>query len=302
MKTCEEMTRCVLEARDRYLIRRQKQRRIALRCTGTAVFCCAAVLVAYPLLSGRQTHEESGLTGDVTTGNISAAATTAPDELSGSPNSGFAGAVTDSPSGGLDGDVTSVPFRIPNGGAVSMTQTVQNQTSTAISTTEEKTVSQTVPLIADETEPPVIITEPTDQNTKKPVNTAPPETTWNEPEQLTDHDGNLIPHWDEKSFDQKYGWAGFGELGEIATMYAPTHETVDSEQIGELLGKMWLGGYDEYTDEYKHVDAEAYAISGVDTASEIAVKSPDEAQYYLFRIFHPLSGEDIHKHNGGDGN
>ena len=299
MKTCE----------DKYLVRRQKQRRIALRCTGTAAVCCAAVLIAYPLLSGRQTPEESGLTGDVTTGVPGAIVTVVPDELTGSPNGKNtvtkylndrpAGALTGSPPGGLDGDVTNAPSGVPNSGALTSAQTAVQQTETVISATE--TTSQAVPTITSQSEPPVITTEPVEQNTEKPVNTALPETTRNGPEQMYNQDGNPIPHWDEKSFDQKYGWAGFGELGAIITSYFPTHETADSAQIGEQLGRVWLGGYDEYTDEYKHCDAEAYALIGMDSASEIAVKSPDDAQYYLFRIHDPLAGADDSP-SGGDGN
>ena len=331
MKTCEEMTRCVLDARDRYLIRRQKQRRIALRCTGTAVFCCAAVLIAYPLLSGRQALEESSLTGDVTTA-FPKSITTTVDSLTGSPAGSIkAGAMTGSHGDGLDGALSEEPSGSPNGKTTSVTQTVVQQTKTGISTTEtvsqtvqttaiEKTSeisSQTVPTAAIETESelssqtvltsvaetkaPAITTVPVSQNIEKPLNTTPSNTTQSVQEQLYDADGNPIPHWDEKTFDQKYGWAGFGELGAITISYFPAHGTVDSAQIGELLGKVWLGGYDEYTDEYKHCDVEAYAISGIDTASEIAVYSPDDAQYYLFCIHDPLAGADDSP-SGGDGN
>lgn len=91
MKTYEEMTRCVLEARDNYLLRRQHRRKLALRCSAAAAVCCAVLLTAYPLLADRSIPQSSsvpdeGVLTAFSTDAPSAAMNTQPDRSTTKPS------------------------------------------------------------------------------------------------------------------------------------------------------------------------------------------------------------------------
>ena len=124
-------------------------------------------------------------------------------------------------------------------------------------------------------------TAPSDEDTRKPVNTEP--TSAVPASSSTEHiyeNGNMIPFWNEQTFGEKYLMVS-GTLPDSKSFSGKSEKIeLPSDKIGDYIGKVQLTGFDVYTDAYQYCEADAYCV----TDGEIAVKSADGNAYYLYTI------------------
>ena len=86
--------------------------------------------------------------------------------------------------------------------------------------------------------------------------------------------------WDEKSINQQYIMA---EFGEPIKSYTTAEKEVSAYEIDEFISNAYMSGYDFYTGTYYHCYAYAYTLKG-DDKTAIGIRFPDDDKFYLYNF------------------
>ena len=263
MKSYEEMTRCILAARDEQLRRKRKQRTVLLCCL--PVLCCAAAVFGI----GRYLNwkPETVQRSELPAATATAPESTVPAETTAQAAAGAAASQEPEPGG--------VPDAVPE-------QTLTDVQPETVPPQTEESAATDVPQEAVQTEPPAETAVP--QRTEQTTETT-----------VADRDLSGCPDtheyrpWDELPVNEQYFGADIGKVpaeNPTDTVYYQTAKSdVPEFEIGEYIGEAFMSGYDFYdpaADRYYHCRAKAYCVKGREQDSAVAVQFEDGGRYYLY--------------------
>lgn len=261
-KGYKEMTRCVLEARDEYLRKKQRRKAVFRRCVPAMASFCIAAVIGFGLwrdISEMPEIEPVPPTAETTAEVHTTTAKTEPSAEK----------------------TTAQPV------TAQRTETALTQVITSESEAAERSEpAESQPMTEAPTEGTAA---PIPSGTEPPIGMAygtPAE------EPTTVEDGELsggpdVPvylHWDEMTIDQQYFMADFREA---QLSYSAAEKEVPESEVGEYIGKAYMSGYDWYEFIYYHCETDAYKIKGDDEAKTIAIKFTDDEKYYLYTMNGP---------------
>lgn len=94
--------------------------------------------------------------------------------------------------------------------------------------------------------------------------------------------GKEMPFWEERTSGEKYGivLSVSDEGNWINYIYDET--TIASEKVGAYFGRVYMSGFDVYTNSYRRCEADAYYVIG--SRNKIAVRFDGDSEYYLYAI------------------
>lgn len=265
MKSYEEMTRCVLAARD-VILRKQRKRRTVLLCC-LPVVCCAAAALGFRQYLTRTpvTVQQSDPPAVSIRAETTLPVQTAPPQS--------AGGQAHEPE-----QIASEPVH-PAGGA---------DTDTAAVITEQAPSAEP-PHDVPQTEPPQtslqteLLTEADncpDTHEYRP---------WDElavNQQYFGADIGKIP----------------AENGADTVYYQTAEQEVPAAEVGAYLCEAFMSGYDFYdaaADRYYHCYAKAYRITGREPGEAVAIQFAEDGAYYLYK-HDPVSDSETDGLTGGE--
>lgn len=262
MKSYEEMTACVLAARDAILRKRQRQRTVLLCCL-PVVFCAAAAAGFRAYLQRKPLTVQQS---DPPAVSIHAETAHPADKEEQSAAGAQASAEpSQSEAEAADPEISAQP---------QVTENTEPETPAP----PEIDLPHLVPTTEPYTEPDVPQTQ-TDSAGR----------------QLTEADGCPDTHayrpWDELPVNQQYFGADIGKIPaekpSDTVFYRSAEQEVPAESVGAYLDEAFMSGFDfsDYAaNRYYHCYAKAYRIKGYEPDEAVAIQFEDGGAYYLYVI------------------
>ena len=258
-KGYQEMTRCVLAARDAHLEKKRRQQRIILRCVPVMSCLCIAMRLGFGFWTHLRNIPAIGSVPPI------AEVTTVPEQTA----IHIAEKTTARRETGKSSATTPTT-------AETMPDNPQKQISASGMTeaaysepTAEQTDITSEPGKTAETEPV------TGQTSDAPSG----QTAGTTDDRSSCADNHTYLHWDEMTVDQQYFMA---EIGEPPLSYHTAERKISADEIGAYIGQAYMSGYDWYEMIYYHCEAKAYRIKGDDAGRTIVIQFPDDETYYLY--------------------
>ncbi|MBR5684093.1 MAG: hypothetical protein IKW96_12610 [Ruminococcus sp.] len=250
-KGYKEMTRCVLEARDEHLKKKQRQQAMFRKCVPAVSSFCVALILGFGFwkhINKMPEIESISPTVEATTESVPAT------EKESSTMDNTENKSTQKPT-----EQTPTQNVTSNEPATSTSQEASstNANIETINPTETEQASETVSI------------PPTEQPTTL------------DGDQSGCTDNHIYLHWDEMTINQQYFYA---EFGEPTLSYSTAEKEVSANEVGEYISQAYMSGYDWYELIYYHCETEAYRIKGDDEAKTIAIKFEDDENYYLYTL------------------
>lgn len=258
-KGYQEMTRCVLAARDAHLEKKRRQQRIILQYVPVLSCLCIAVMLSFGFWTHLHNIHEIGSMPPV------AEVTTVPEQS----------AVH------ID-EITTAKRRTEKSSATTHTtaDTMPDNPQEQISASEltetaysEQTAEQTD--ITSESRETAETEAITGQTSDAPSG----QTAVTTDDRSGCADNHKYLHWEEMTVDQQYFMA---EIGEPPVSYHTAERKVSADEVGAYIGQAYMSGCDWYEMIYYHCETKAYQIKGDDAGRTIAIQFPDDETYYLY--------------------
>lgn len=245
MKNYEEMAKCALEARDKYIKKKKRQQALIRRYAPAVLSLCFAVVIGFGIRN--HMNNPSGiLIKPVTTETTAAEQTETATYTEKS-----------------DITITTTETRIE---PITTEQKEETQATGAPPDTAEPITA--TPLVTS-AESPTDSSAITDDRTEQPIDEAPST--------------NRPPlHWDEMTVNQQYNMA---EFGSPLSFYKTAEKEVSADKIGDYINIAYMSGYDYYTDTYYHCYAGAYFINGYTDKEIIAIKFEESNEYFVYYYY-----------------
>lgn len=265
MKNYEEMAKCALDARDKYVKKKKRQQALMKRYAPAVLSICFAAAVGSGIWNHMNDHSEIPIK-PVTT------ETTAEKQ-------------TETAIYTEKSDITITATETRTEPVTTEQKEETQATGAPPNTAEPITATPSVTSVAPTTELPAespaeSITESpaaTDNRTEEPVDEAPSI--------------NRPPlHWEEMAVNQQYNMA---EFGSPLSFYNTAEKEVSADKIGDYINMAYMSGYDYYTDTYYHCYADAYLINGYTDKELIAIKFEESNEYFVY--YYGLSTDEINK-------
>ena len=83
-----------------------------------------------------------------------------------------------------------------------------------------------------------------------------------------------IPHWEEMTDDQRYGNLFFENR-----QYVTRTVAVQTENVGDHLGKATVSGYDHYTDSEHKITGDVFSVKGISEKAAVCFKFEENDGY-----------------------
>ena len=260
MKTYKEMTQCVLAARDAYLLKQQRQRKILMRCIPAAAAACLMLIAGFglkhrstvPIPSVPQITEQTAAPeSDRTDTAQTTAAQTVSEPEQTEAKTGMQTTIT--------GEAMPDDPEISTETAVTAGQPVTepNPTETQAEAAQPVTTEQPSGVI------PIAETSVPDGDTQATgTNPAP-----------------LL--WDDMTICQQFNMA---ELGTPPVCYMSIDREAPADAVGARIETVYMSGYDFASDTYHHCKAGAYRLREISETEMIAVQFENDTRFYLYAI------------------
>ena len=258
-KEYQEMTRCVLAARDAHLEKKRRQQRIILRCIPVMSCLCITVMLGFGFWMHFRNIPEIGsvpTVADITTVSEQAAVRNA-EQTTARTEAGKASATA---------YTTAEPM--PDNPQEQISASGITETAYSDATSEQTDITPE-PAKPAETEPG------TGQNSDARSGQTPVTTD----DRSGCADNHVYLQWNEMTVDQQYFMA---EIGEPPVSYHTAERKVSADEVGAYIGQAYMSGYDWYEMIYYHCETKAYQIKGDDAGRTIAIQFPDDETYYLY--------------------
>lgn len=292
MKSYDEMTKCVLNARDEYVQKKKRQNEIIRKTASITSSFCFVVLLGIGMFNlDKMPKSEQFINYKE---NTDTSTTTNSENKSEN--------VYENPA--TSQNITSTANDIVIGSE--HTDAEKTEDNTVAITQPDTTVSVTLtekpttPIVTDIVEAVTAISKvSTALPTTEQITTAKIEYTANAPAEQTptqskpldeDVDNHTYLKWDEMTINQQYFIA---EFGEPLITYSTLEKKASVNEIGEFICQAYMSGYDWYELIYYHCEAEAYKIKGDDAGNTIAIKFSDDDKYYLYSANNSNNEEEL---------
>lgn len=307
MKSYEEMIQNILDARDEYDQKKQRQRVITRRYIPIVSSFCFAILIGFSVWN--RMEQIPALPPDT--------ASELPMTTIAEPSESTTAATEDIP---IPTETDTIQISLcpfcEHGNNLETFETPSESSIMAESFTELPETTEEITYLEipetssleivepteeiPEPEPFQAITEPIPtepepiteliQATTQPLITEPtmPETTENpsdEPEttEIPDEETSTNPEtslsWEDMTINQRYNMA---EFGEPVQWYVNADQTIPAEKTGELLGSAYMDGYDSDSDTYYHCNTAVYAVQGFSEWEVIAVRFEEYPDFFIY--------------------
>ena len=294
MKSYEEMIQNILDARDAYDQKKQRQKQLARRYIPIVSSFCFVVLIGFGVWNRQEqipaVHPDTTEPPTIPTDTSEPATQHSPEILSTTEKF-------------ID---TTENFYIPTETESAMTEQTdspESESTSIVTVPESSIITETislepVPVETDWTEITVLLeTEPfeaiTEQTLTEPIQTTEhpimtettssqktdtPETT-EIPDEETSTNPETSLSWEEMTINQQYNMA---EFSEPVRWYMNTNRTISAEQTGEWLGSAYMDGYDSNSDTYYHCNTAVYAVQGFSEWEVIAVRFEECPDFFIY--------------------
>ena len=286
-KGYKEMTRCVLEARDEHLKKKQRQQAMIRKYVPAVSSFCVALILGFGFwkhINKMPEIESISPTVEATTEFVPAT------EKESSTMDNTENKSTQKPT-----EQTPTQNVTSNEPATSISQEASSSNANIemINPTTHSEIIEppTVPPTATPTETNI---EPTNPTETEPASETVSDTPTEQPTTLDGDqsgctDNHIYLHWDEMTINQQYF---FAEFGEPTLSYSTAEKEVSANEVGEYISQAYMSGYDWYELIYYHCETEAYRIKGDDEAKTIAIKFEDDENYYLYTLNEPNNDDE----------
>lgn len=252
MKNYKEMTRCVLEARDAYLLKKQRRRRILMRCIPAGAAACLM------LIAGIGLKQHSTVPIPAVPQITEQTDTAAPETV----QTTMMQTVSESEQ---TGTVTIAQTGIPKESLPDDPERSTEMQVTAAQPEPDTHPAETQPITTEQPSGVVPIAETS-------VPDGDTQATGTNPAPLL---------WDDMTICQQFNMA---ELGTPPVCYLNTDREVPADAVGARIESVYMSGYDFASDTYYHCQADAYRLREISEKEMIAVQFEEDDRFYLYAV------------------
>lgn len=292
MKSYDEMTKCVLNARDEYVQKKKRQNEIIRKTASITSSFCFVVLLGIGMFNlDKMPKSEQFINYREDTDTNTCENTKESDTSTTTNSENKSENVSENPV--TSQNITSTANDIVIGSE--HTDAEKTEDNTVAITQPDTTVSGTLtekpttPIVTDIGEAVTATSKvSTALPTTEQITTTKIEYTTDAPAEQTttqnkpldeDVDNNTYLHWDEMTINQQYFLA---EFGEPLVFYSTLEKEISASEVGEYICQAYMSGYDWYESVYYHCEAEVYKIKGDNAGNTIAIKFSNDDKYYLY--------------------